>query len=81
VIALAWLASPGGRVVAGSIAAAILLFGLYWNIRSSIRDSIVVEQMVKEQEKLNDALSAEDRVRRQSSDPASLLKNDGHRRD
>lgn len=80
-IFLTWLISPIGRVVAGAVLAVTLLVGLYLQVRSSIRDGVVVEQIVKDQEKLKDALNAEDRVRRNSSDPASLLENDGHRRD
>lgn len=80
-IFLTWLISPIGRVVAGAVLAIALLTGLYMNVRSSIRDGVVIEQIVKDQEKLKDALNAEDRVRRSSSDPASLLQNDGHRRD
>ena len=80
-IFLTWLISPIGRVVVGAVLAVTLLVGLYLQVRSSIRDGVVVEQIVKDQEKLKDALNAEDRVRRNSSDPASLLENDGHKRD
>lgn len=78
---VAWLLSPVGRAVAGTVIAVLLLTGLYLALRSSIRDGVVAEKIVEDQEKLKDALNAEDRLRRDASDPARLLLDDGHRRD
>ena len=78
---IAWLLSPVGRVVAIAISAIVLLSGLYLSLRASIKDGVIAEKIVKDQERLRDALNAEDYLRRNASDPARLLDNDGHRRD
>lgn len=59
---LAWFLSPIGRYVGIFLAAAVILGGLYWNFRSSIRNEVQGEIMQESLGKIIDAISAGDAV-------------------
>lgn len=79
-IILSWLWSPIGRAlsVVGSVLG--ILLAVYWKGRSEGKDKLRWEQEDERRRRIQNALDADDRMRRDNA-AGGLLKNDGHRRD
>ncbi len=73
-----WFLSPIGRYFAIALATVVMLGGLYFSFRASIRGDVRAEIAEQTLERITNAIRAGDAV---STDPGSVLKNDGHCRD
>lgn len=75
---LAWFLSPIGRYFAIALGAVVILGGLYLSFRNAIRGDVQAEIIQESLGRITDAIRAGDAV---STDPGSVLTNDGHCRD
>lgn len=75
---LEWILSPIGRYFAIAFAAVVIIAGLYFNIRASIRGDMEAEVAEQTLERITNAIRAGDAV---STDPLGVRTNDGHCRD
>jgi hypothetical protein len=78
-IILSWLWSPVGRALSavGAVLGAFLL--VYWKGRAEGKDKLRWEQEDERQRRVQNALDADDRVRRDIAN-GRLFDDDGHRR-
>lgn len=78
---LPFLLSPIGRWLTIGVFLMALCVGAYLKIQKDAADRVISRQQVQEMKRLQNALEADERVRRSLADPDGLLTNDGFRRD